>query len=380
VPTGTVTVYDTITTITPGAPGLGAVIPPCSTTITTNCNATATVTLVNGLATYTPTITTVGLHQFSYSYSGDTNFQGSVLNPPPVTPTTPACAPAALTASCLLVDVGDFVMTSTTGVLPIVPGVTPSGNGLISAPGQNSTYPESAAISITSLISQTGVVSLSCLPIGNSGTFTFTANTTSGSPILSVPSSTSALGVGQPISGPGIPSGATIASITTTITMSANATATASAVTITYTVPAPANVGTAQSYIQCSMTPPAVTLTAGGVLTTVLSVSTPATEPIGYQYFSQVRMPGSETILAFLPLGVLAFCMRRRRRLSKVLWMLFAIAVVTVGMSGCGGNLVDFYSPIPQGPQYVQITATGNSITSPNIALTRTFLVEIYID
>jgi hypothetical protein len=134
------------------------------------------------------------------------------------------------------------------------------------------------------------------------------------------------------------------------------------------------------------MTPPAVTLTASGssaitrTATTVLSVFTPITEPLGYKYFGSVRMPGSETILAFLPLGVLAFCMRRRRRLSKVLWMLLAIAVVTAGMSGCGGNQVDLFSPIPQGPQYVQITATGNSVTAPNAQEVRTFLVQIYID
>jgi hypothetical protein len=281
----------------------------------------------------------------------------------------------------MLVDTGDFAMTSTTGVLPIVPGVTPSGNGLLSAPGQNSTYPESASINVVSLLSQTGLVSLTCLPIGNPTASTITANTTSGSPTLTSVPSTAGLTPGYPISGAGIPSGATIVSLgATTITISANATATATGVTISYTVPAPANAGTASSYIQCAMTPPAVTLTSGGTSTTVLSVFTPVTEPLGYQYFANVRMPGSETVLAFLPLGVLAFCMRRRRRLSKALWMLLAIAAVTVGMSGCGGNLVDFFAPIPQGPQYVQITATANSITAPNAQEVRTFLVQIYID
>jgi sugar lactone lactonase YvrE len=387
VPTGTVTVYDTITTIIPTAPGLGAVIPPCSSTVTSGCNAPVTVTLTNGLGTFTPTITTPGLHQFSYSYSGDANFQGSVLNPPPVTPTTPACAPAALIASCMLVDTADFALTSSTGVLPIVPGVTPSGNGLLSAPGQNSTYPESASITVNGLLSETGLISLTCLPIGNPNATTLIANTTSGSAILSGVSNTSGLTPGYPVSGAGIPSGATITAVgATSITISANATATATGVTVSYLVPAPANAGTASSYIQCAMTPPAVTLTASGTsaitgtATTVLSVFTPVTEPLGYKYFGSVRMPGSGTMLAFLPLGVLAFCMRRRRRLSKVLWMLFAIAVVTAGMSGCGGNQVDFYSPIPQGPQYVQITATGNSITAPNASETRTFLVQIYID
>jgi sugar lactone lactonase YvrE len=390
VPTGTVTIYDTITTIIPIAPGLGAVIPPCTGTLTPPaCNAPVTVSLANGLGTFTPTIITQGLHQFSYSYSGDANFLPSVLNPPTVTPATPACAPAALIASCLLVDTADFAMTSTTGVLPIVPGVTPSGNGLLSAPGQNSTYPESAAINVVSLLSQTGVIQLTCLPIGNSTASTLTANTTTGSPTLSSLSSTSGLTPGYPITGAGIPSGATILSIgTTTVTLSANATATATGVTVSYTVPPPAGAGTSTSYIQCSMTPPAVTLTSGGTSTSVLSVFTPVNEPLGYKYFGSVRMPGAGTVLAFLPLGVLAFCLRRRRRLSKALWMLLAIAAVTAGMSGCGGNLVDFYAPIPQGPQYVLVTATGNSVTAVVPATTpatfptyiRTYLIQIYID
>ncbi|MGD0798844.1 MAG: hypothetical protein ABR910_14095 [Acidobacteriaceae bacterium] len=333
VPTGTVTVSDTITTITTGAPGLGTVIPPCTGTLTPPaCNTPVVVTLVNGSGTFTPSnaegvnFNLIGLHQFSYTYSGDANFQGSTLNPPPVTPATPACAPAALIASCLLVDDADFTMTSATGIVPVVPGVTPSGNGLLAAPGQNSTYPESAAISVVGLLSETGTISLQCLPLGN------------------------------PYSSP--------------------------------VVLPPANAGTASSYIQCSMTPPAVTLAASGsspttgTSTTVISIFTPVTEPIGYQYFSKVRMPGSETLLAFLPFGVLAFCLRRRRRLSKVLWMLLAIAIVTAGMSGCGGNQVDFYSPIPEGPQYIQVTATGNTVTSgvTNPTFTRTFLIEIYID
>jgi sugar lactone lactonase YvrE len=444
-PTGTITIYDTLTPITTTAPGLATIVPACTlpftgaitsgsstvtvssgfgltvgeaisgagipsgttisavgtATVTLSANATATSgfvlitatastpcntpftgTLVNGAYTFTPTNTALGLHQFSYLYSGDSNFLPVTLSPPTPGPAALPCAPAALVANCLLVDNGDFVLTSTTGVLPIVPGVTPSGNGLLAAPGQNSTYPESAGIVVNSLLSETGVISLSCLPIGNPVASTFTATTTSGSAVLSGVSNTSGFTVGESISGPGIPSGATVIGITTsTITISANATATATGATITTLVPPPANAGTASSYIQCTMTPPAVTLSSGGTQTSVLSVSTPATEPLNYKFFTaKVGMPGSETVLAFLPLGVLAFCLRRRRRLSKALWMLLAIAAVTAGMSGCGGNLVDLFSPIPQGPQYIQITATGTSITAPNAPLTRTFLVQIYID
>lgn len=65
-----------------------------------------------------------------------------------------------------------------------------------------------------------------------------TGNTTSGSKAVSNLSiSTSGLKIGQPISGSGVPAGATIASITSSsaITISANATATASAVALTVT-------------------------------------------------------------------------------------------------------------------------------------------------
>ncbi len=90
-------------------------------------------------------------------------------------------------------------------------------------------------------------------------------------------------------------------------------------------------------------------------------------------------MSTSKTVLAFLPFGVLAFCVRRRRRLSKALWMLIAISAVSAVMSGCGGNTVAFYTPVPTGPQTVTVTATYNgSSTQP--AATRSFVVPINID
>ena len=87
--------------------------------------------------------------------------------------------------------------------------------------------------------------------------------------------------------------------------------------------------------------------------------------------------------MAFLPFGVLAFCLRRRRRLSKALWMLIAIAAVSVGMSGCGGNSVDFYTPIPTGPQTVTVTASYTYVsyhTHTNLSVTRSFVVPITIN
>lgn len=89
----------------------------------------------------------------------------------------------------------------------------------------------------------------------------------------------------------------------------------------------------------------------------------------------------SKTVLAFLPFGVLAFCVRRRRRLSQMLWMLIAIAAVGAGLQGCGGNQVDFYTPVPTGPQTVVITAVFTGNAALNIpAETRSFVVPISIN
>jgi ABC-type Mn2+/Zn2+ transport system permease subunit len=118
----------------------------------------------------------------------------------------------------------------------------------------------------------------------------------------------------------------------------------------------------------------------GNAAATVLGVQTPATLPLGFKFTSQLRTSASKTMLAFLPFGFLAFCVRRRRRLSKALWMLMVISAVSAGMSGCGGNHVAFYTPIPTGPQTVTVTATylGNGGSQP--AATRTFVVPINID
>jgi sugar lactone lactonase YvrE len=110
-------------------------------------------------------------------------------------------------------------------------------------------------------------------------------------------------------------------------------------------------------------------------------VSTPLTLPIGYfGTTSMLRTTATKTVLAFLPLGLLAFCVRRRRRLSKALWMLIAIAAVGTVMSGCGSNNVQFYTPVPTGPQSVIITATYTSITPNQPTTTRTFVVPIVIN
>jgi sugar lactone lactonase YvrE len=287
IPTGTVTVTDNFTPITLAAPGTGTAAAPTTTVVP----------LVAGFGTYTPTNTNPGTHLYSFSYSGDSNFQCSVVGQAAVG----ACATGGTTATKLLVDNPDFTVSSTTGVINIIPGITPSGNGLPPAANQSTAAPETAIINISGVLGFAGNVAISCQ----------TQN---------------------------------------------------------------------PSYVSCSMTPPLVTLAASGsgaTTASILSVSTPATLPLGF--FSEVRTSTSKTVLAFLPFGVLAFCMRRRRRLSKMLWMLIAIAAVGAGMQGCGGNQVDFYTPVPTGPQTVTITATftgGNGIP----AETRSFMVPININ
>jgi len=267
----------------------------------------ATLPLTAGSATYTPTSIVNGIHQYSFSYSGDTNFQTATLVP---SPTAAACIPSAIASNCLIVDNADFTLTSNTGPVPINPGTVPSGNGLPIAPNQSTAFLQSAVLFVNAVNSFTGSVNLSCT----------TQNPT---------------------------------------------------------------------YVSCFMTPlsvcfaaasgPACTNTAA-TAATVVAISTPATLPLGFFNTAQTRMSTTKTVLAFLPFGVLAFCIRRRKRLSKALWMLIAFAAIGAGMSGCGGNQVAFYTPIPTGPQTVTVTASylGNGSNQP--AATRSFLVPIAID
>jgi sugar lactone lactonase YvrE len=143
------------------------------------------------------------------------------------------------------------------------------------------------------------------------------------------------------------------------------------------------------SYVSCVMSPQTVCFATtsssactntGASAATVLAVQTPATLPLGFKFTSQLRTSATGTALAFLPLGLLAFCVRKRRRLSKALWMLIAISAVSAGMSGCGGNLVDFYTPVPTGAQTVTVTATylGNGSNQP--AAVRSYVVPININ
>jgi sugar lactone lactonase YvrE len=149
-------------------------------------------------------------------------------------------------------------------------------------------------------------------------------------------------------------------------------------------------------YVNCSLSPAAVTLPAPTTGSTssnaqsILSISTQATLPLGF-FSSETHRPASTTVLAFVPFGVLAFCFRRRRSLSKALWMLAAIATISVGLNGCGSTTVPFYTPVPAGPQSVTIYAcsvqasctTSSSVDSPltgtGAGVIRSFTVPINI-
>jgi sugar lactone lactonase YvrE len=296
-PGGTVTLTDVFTPIT--ATGLGTAAAPVTTVLP----------LSLGAVTYPPTGTLLstaqGLHQYSFSYSGDGNFLPSTLA---LASTAAACAPSALAANCLLVDYPDFTLTSNTGPVVVVPGVIPSGNGLLPAPGQTTAAPETAVLFVNQILGFTGTVALTCSP-------------------------------------------------------------------------------QSPTYVSCFMTPTSVCFAASSSpactntsksAAAVVAIETPATLPLGFKT-SELRTSATRTVLAFLPLGLLAFCVRRRRRLSKVLWMLMVVSAIGAGMTGCGGNQVDFYTPIPTGAQTVTVYATwGGSSTQP--AGVRSFVVPIAID
>jgi hypothetical protein len=215
--------------------------------------------------------------------------------------------------SALIVDGPDFTLTSNTGPINVLPGVVPSGNGLPSAPKQNSAATESAILQIAPILGFSGLVNLSCVTQNPSYVNCF---------------------VGQ-------------------IIVVNNA-----AQLVTY-----------------------ATIASGTTTAVVFDVSTPASLPIGFfNTTGQLRTSATRTVLAFLPFGVLAFCVRRRRRLSKALWMLIAIAAVSAGMSGCGGNLTDFYTAIPTGPQTVTVTASYTPPGGSTPTLQRSFIVPININ
>jgi sugar lactone lactonase YvrE len=284
-PTGTVTITDVFTAIIATAPGTA---PPVTTTI-------GPLTLVNGTVTYTPTSAVLGTHAYSLTYGGDANFQ-------PVTSAAPVN---------LIIDNADFVVSSTTTPVQIAPGVIPGG--LSTVAGESAATPETATVTVTSILSYATTVYLGCTPQN-------------------------------------------------------------------------------PTYVTCTLGPPSVTVpkpTSGTTASTtsIISIQTPANLPLGFKFptSSQLRRPASETMLAFLPLGILAFCVRRRRRLSNALWMLLAVAIMSTGLNGCGDNSVAYFTPVPSGPQTVTIyacsvqSACTNPISGTGSGVIRSFSLPINI-
>jgi hypothetical protein len=128
------------------------------------------------------------------------------------------------------------------------------------------------------------------------------------------------------------------------------------------------------AYMTCTLTP--TTLTLNGTVTQVIvvAVSVPATLPANYT--AQLRPGGRSVMLAFLMptalLTMLPLFGRRRRMQASRLLLLFVALIALINVSGCGGNLVQFFTPVPAGP--TQVTVTGTSGTT-----SRSFVIPIAV-
>jgi len=350
-PSGTVSISDTFVPIIATPPGTGPTVPACSIFFTgSTTSGSATVTgvsssfgLAAGQAIAGPgipvgaTLAANGLGSFTLSGSATATAAGVVLSS-----TVPASTLCNTTTTLSLVA-GYIVYTPT--------NTTPGTHYLGFAYSGDSNF-QAATTSVTSNL------------LVDNADFTLTSNTTV-VPVLpgTVPSGNGlAAAVGQNSAYPG------------SAAISINAILGETGVINLFCQTQN------PSYVSCSMTPGSVTLPAAGTAqTSIVSVWTPLTLPLGFSA-SQIRTSSTRTVWAFLPLGILAFCVRRRRRLSKALWMLVAIAALSTWTSGCAGNRVDFYTPVPQGPQTVTVTGTGTSITPGVGVVTRSFVVPISIE
>jgi sugar lactone lactonase YvrE len=292
-------------------------MPPCTGTITSNCMAPISVPLVAGTGTFNlpASLAAIGTHNLSFTYSGDAgsngdskgDFQCSVYGQA----ATGSCSTTGTSPIQFVVDYPDFNITSSTLQINVQPGVTPSGNALPAAPGQNAAVPESGTLQLNAVLGLTSPqINVSCTTDHPSYVSCFMT-----------------------------PTLACLTSSTSTVCPSQSGTVTAT--------------------------------------TIVLAVSTPVQLPLGFNT-SQVRTSATKTVLAFLPFGVLAFCVRRRRMLSKVLWVLIAIAAVSVGASGCGGNSVALYTPIPPGLQNVVVNVSSSAAGSSGVTRSYTIPINIF--
>jgi hypothetical protein len=295
-PTGNVWVSDSFTPFTTNMSGMGTPVPGCTPTLTTGCTPMYQVPLISGVGTFYPVLPSTP--------PANVNLKGFLAGAAPglhiltvyytATPTTAGTS-------------GDSnFLTSSTASAPVAL--------VVSSPASSSTWP---AVTGDFLVQAEAIVS---------GTLTT-------APVQIAPGT--------------IPGGGNTGGQSASFPEQAQI----------YVTPYLNFAGTiylgclpqSPAYVTCTITPPTVTgATTGAAVTTTVNISTPPNLPVGFNFGTSV---------AFLPLGLFALCVRRRRKLSNALWILLAIAFVSVGMVGCADNSVHFYTPVPAGPQYVTIYA-----------------------
>jgi hypothetical protein len=350
VPSGTVTVYDVFTPVIATAPGTGPVAAP----VVSAPIALAT----SGTANFLETNQTAGTHVLTVSYSGDSNFFSTLSG----TITSGSTTIASLNRP------GDLTVGGA------ITGVGIPANTTVVSIGTNS-----------AVISQPATATLTGSPLGTTSEPLATQTLLVDTADFTITGSSSPLSIAPGVLPGGNSSVAGQAAATPeqlTLTMTS---------LLSYALPVyvacqPQN----PSYVNCAVSPASVTLAANGTATSIVSIQTPATLPLGF-FTSELKHPVSTTVLAFAPLGVLAFCFRRRKRLSKILWMLLAVGAISTGLNGCGSTTVAYFTPVPSGAQTVTVYAcsvqasctTSNPITSPltgtGAGLIRSFTVNINI-
>jgi len=362
-PSGTVTVSDTFVPITATAPGVGAVVPACSisfigSTTSGSSAVTGVPSALISLGLNTQGVSVVGIH------AGETITGGGSEIPANTTITSIVGTGMALSANATVTNANALltatVPSSTTcnPVLATTPAALSSGSAIFfpssTAPIAVGTHYYSVAYSGDTDFTP-GVTAKATTLLVNNPDFTLTSSTS-------------------------------VVSVTPGVTPVVSSSTQDSIITVNGVLQFAGQVSltcqTQNAYVSCLMFPTTVTLAVGSESqASALTIWTPANLPLGYFNTSQIRTSSTKTALAFLPLGVLAFCVRRRRRLSKALWMLLAISAVSLGMSGCGGNLVAFYIPVPTGQQTVTVTGTFAGSTTPAIAgVSRSIPVTININ
>ncbi len=348
-PTGTVRIFDTFTPIIPTAPGTGAATVPA---------LLGPFTLTAGTYSYTPTSQTAGTHVYAVAYSGDVNFNATLTGD-------------VTSGSTTLANV------SRTGDLSV--GQT------ISGPGIAPLTTVSAIGSGTVTMSLPATATLVGVPIGTPNAPLATSSVIVDTADFTITSTTNPIQIAPGVL-PGGNNSVSGESASTPEQAIVTLTSLLSYSTTVYLACQPQN----PSYVNCTISPTAVTLPANGTATSILSIQTQATLPLGF-FSSELQHPVSTTVLAFAPVGILALCFRRRKRLARVLWMLLAVGALTTGLNGCGNTTVAYFTPVPAGPQSVTIYAcsvqasctTADAVKAPltgtGAGLIRSFTVSISI-